>query len=131
MAESTSTTCRRSWGMSMSLYRQMMRAAFAALGFSAFLALPAPVLAQEDDPPEEGRFRTADGLRLYYQWFAGGKGQKSDTVLLVPNYGSDISKGPWTPLARALQKQGYSVLMFDFRGHGKSADFKVMDKPEI
>lgn len=77
--------------------------------------------------PDVVRLKTGDGLNLWGKWFAGGKGQKSDAVILVHAYGSDSSKGPWEPLAKALQKEGYSVLMFDLRGHGKSADFKVMD----
>ena len=61
--------------------------------------------AKPDDETEENRFQKSDGLRLYYQWYAGGKGQKSDCVMLVPNYGSDISKGPWTILAKACKSR--------------------------
>jgi hypothetical protein len=101
------------------------------LALASLLGSGKPTFAQAEDPPEEGKFRTADGLRLSYLWYAGGKGQKSDCVMLVPKYGSDMSEAGWAALAKALQKQGYSVLLFDFRGHGKSADFKVMDKPDL
>ena len=103
------------------------------LGLAAMMSHQSALRAQEtEDPPEEGRFRTADGLRLNYLWFAGGKGQKSDSVILVPNYGTDVSKSPsWISLAKALKKEGHSVLLFDFRGHGKSVGARVLDKPDI
>lgn len=113
----------------MSLTRCRVPVAILFLAVCACLGGTVATRGQEE-MPEEGRFRTADGLRLYYQWYAGGKGQKSDSVILVHNYASDSSKGQWGTLAKALQKQGYSVLTFDFRGHGKSADFKTMDKPD-
>jgi len=100
------------------------------LALASLLGSGTPIFAQAE-APEEGKFRTADGLRLSYQWYSGGKGQKSDCVMLVPNYGADMKKAGWAALAVKLQKQGYSVLLFDFRGHGKSADFKVMDKPDL
>src|SRR5580692_3591953 len=114
----------------MSLTRYRAALATFCLALVAMLSNSTPAFAQPDEA-EEGRFRTADGLRLYYQWYAGGKGQKSDCVMLIPNYGSDMTKGPWTTLAKALQKQGYSVLLFDLRGHGKNTDTKTMDKPDF
>src|SRR5258708_31923762 len=75
--------------------------------------------------PDIVRIKTADGLNLWGKWFSGGKGEKSDAVILVHSYGTDSTK--WEPLAKTLQKEGYSVLMFDLRGHGKSSDFKVID----
>ncbi|MCE9530990.1 MAG: alpha/beta hydrolase [Planctomycetes bacterium] len=85
----------------------------------------------QGEEPEEGRLKTLDGLKLAYTWYDGGKSQTSDCVLLVHGYGSDSSKGPWSTLAKSLQKKGYSVLSFDMRGHGKSADFKVMGNPDV
>jgi hypothetical protein len=53
----------------------------------------------------------------------------------MPSYGYDSvksdTKGQWASLAKALQQDGYSVLMFDMRGHGKSADTRTMDKPDL
>ena len=104
-------------------------AAMLMLVAIGLLGETAPTLGQ-DEGPEVGRFKTADGLKLAYQWYAGGKAQKSDCVLFVHNYGSDMTKGPWAALALSLQKQNYSVLSFDLRGHGKNTDNAAMDKPD-
>ncbi len=121
--------------MSLTKFRAMaagfLAIAFLFCGGEPIFAQAADPKGEPVEPPEEGKFRTADGLRLSYQWYSGGKGQKSDCVMLVPGYGSDMSKPGWATLANALKKQGYSVLLFDLRGHGKSADFKVMDKPDL
>src|SRR5215216_203868 len=69
---------------------------------------PAPVNVAD---PDTIRVKTADGLSLWGKWFAGGKGQKSDAVILVHGYRSNTSdgkNGPWEPLAKSLQKAGYS-----------------------
>jgi hypothetical protein len=41
-------------------------------------------------------------------------------VILLHKYESDRSQGDWDVLARDLQKAGFAVLSFDFRGHGGS-----------
>jgi hypothetical protein len=71
--------------------------------------------------PSVVRIETADGLNLWGKWFQGGKSNKSDTVIMVHAYGKECSKGPWEDLAKALQKEDFSVVMFDMRGHGESA----------
>jgi hypothetical protein len=115
----------------MPVFRVRLSLAALAIAMLAFAGQGASSRGEEkEEMPEDGRFRTADGLRLYYQWYAGGKGEKSDCVILVPNYGSDLTKGPWISLAKGLRKEGYSVLLFDFRGHGKNTDFRTMSKPD-
>jgi pimeloyl-ACP methyl ester carboxylesterase len=47
-------------------------------------------------------------------------GKDSPCAILLHKYGSDRSKGDWDRLARELQKAGFCVLTFDFRGHGES-----------
>jgi len=111
----------------MATFFHRMPAAFMLLAVVFLLSGSGSSLGQE---PVEGRFPTADGLKISYTWYEGKNGTNSDTVLLVHNYTSDSSKGPWSTLAKSLQKEGYAVLSFDFRGHGKSADFKVMDRPD-
>lgn len=87
----------------------------------ALLTLPRSSMGQPAEP-EVVRIETVDGLNLWGKWFQGGKGNKSDTVIMVHAYGKDCSKNPgWEELAKALQKEDFSVLMFDFRGHGESA----------
>lgn len=82
--------------------------------------------------PETVRLKTCDGLNLWGKWFQGGKGNKSDTVIMVHSYGTQCSKGAWEDLAKALQAEGLSVLMFDLRGHGESAKNRALaDWPDF
>ena len=63
------------------------------------------------------QFDTADLVTLNGFYYPGkGKG----TVLLLHALGEDSSKAEWVNLAKALNKKGYAVLRFDFRGHGQS-----------
>jgi hypothetical protein len=80
--------------------------------------------------PEDVSIQTVDGLRLMGNWYPGGQGKQSDCVLLIHSYGKNIGKGPWVPLAKALQAEKFSVLMFDMRGHGKSTTNKTIGDPK-
>src|SRR4029079_12304590 len=44
------------------------------------------------------------------------------TVLMLHALAEDSSKKGWTALAEQLSANGYAVLAFDFRGHGKSTE---------
>ena len=71
-------------------------------------------------------FKTFDGVTLSGKLYAGGgaAGKKDGTVLLIPSF--DLKKGGgmqqqgYDDLAKSLQKEGYAVLTFDFRGFGDS-----------
>jgi pimeloyl-ACP methyl ester carboxylesterase len=71
-------------------------------------------------------FKTFDGVTLSGKLYAGGGagGKKDGTVLLIPSF--DLAKGGgmqqqgYDDLAKSLQKEGYTVLSFDFRGFGDS-----------
>jgi pimeloyl-ACP methyl ester carboxylesterase len=65
---------------------------------------------------EEVRFRSADGIELD-GWLLRGEAGRA-AVVLCHDLGA--SKGSLVNLAIALQKSGFTVLGFDFRGHGKS-----------
>jgi hypothetical protein len=80
---------------------------------------------------EDVSFLTTEGLRLFGNFYAGNKGRGSDTVLMLPNFKSDLSKGEWNTLAEELQKEGFAVLLFDFRGHGKSKSTKTFDDMKL
>ncbi|HZM81280.1 MAG TPA: alpha/beta fold hydrolase [Candidatus Limnocylindrales bacterium] len=75
---------------------------------------PGPVPADMS----EVSFETSDGLRLS-GWLArppsGGPG-RGLAVLVVNGNGGDRSDR--VPLARALGRQGFTVLLFDYRGYG-------------
>lgn len=82
---------------------------------------PSPrVLAQELEKPEVAKFDTADGVRingLFYRCPTKG----APAVIMLHNIGDSSQKEKWVELAKTLQTD-FSVLTFDFRGHGKSTD---------
>ena len=68
-------------------------------------------------PYEKGTIKTADG-QLLHTWFLKGKNGKA--VILCHGVGAD--KSQMVTYAVFLYKAGYSVLMFDFRGHGENKE---------
>src|SRR5581483_6469173 len=79
----------------------------------------APPAHGEEAEAEAVRFDSADGVRLRGTYYAAGK-PRSPCVLLLHALGKDSRHSAWKTLAGALQKKGYAVLAFDFRGHGES-----------
>src|SRR5262245_8051052 len=67
------------------------------------------------------RFSTIDGVELVGTFYAGAK-KGPPTVLLLHAIGEDSKKKGMVALAEELQKRGFAVLSFDFRGHGASTD---------
>jgi hypothetical protein len=67
------------------------------------------------------KFFSGDGVELHGTFFGGGGKQKPCVLMLhAVGKGEESHKPGWDALAQALQKAGYSVLTFDFRGHGLS-----------
>lgn len=62
------------------------------------------------------RLRTADGLDLD-AWFLHARAPDRDATVLVAN-GNGGNRSLRAPLAAALSKAGFSVLLFDYRGYG-------------
>jgi len=62
-------------------------------------------------------FLAADGIALQGWLIRGERGMPA--ILLCHEFGSD--KSSLINLAIALRKHGFTLLLFDFRGHGKSA----------
>lgn len=76
-------------------------------------------LSRAQEPPgERVHFRSADEVELVGRFY--GSPKKKPTVLLLHGVGKQRSARIWRPLAERLHKDGYGVLMFDFRGHGQS-----------
>jgi hypothetical protein len=87
---------------------------------------------EKADPPEAAAnggprwkrvtFSTVDHVELVGSLYAGSKGKKGATVLMLHDLGRghDRKERGWTRLAEALQAEGHTVLTFDFRGHGES-----------
>jgi pimeloyl-ACP methyl ester carboxylesterase len=89
------------------------------LGLAASLAVvltPNLVFAEG----QEVQFDSADGVVLKGTFYPGSNGNKSSCVILLHEFGSDRTKGGWDGLAKELQKKGFAVLTFDFRGHSDS-----------
>jgi hypothetical protein len=99
-----------------------------------FLTLLAPALqAQEAGKFESVRFRTADGVTIKGSFYPG-ENTNAATVILLHNLNENRKKRNWLNLAVELQKKGYAVLTFDFRGHGDSTSVEpevFWSKPHI
>jgi fermentation-respiration switch protein FrsA (DUF1100 family) len=65
---------------------------------------------------EDVELATRDGLRLG-AYFAPGRGEPPRPAVLVAN-GNAGDRADRAPLAAALARSGYSVLLFDYRGYG-------------
>jgi hypothetical protein len=67
---------------------------------------------------------TADLVELKGHFYPSAKGAGAPAVMLLHALNEDSKKGGWIALAKALQKEGYAVLRFDFRGCGDSTTVK-------
>ena len=69
-------------------------------------------------------FRTVDGVELKGTFWTNPDSKKNAAVLLLHNFskqkGGSRSDEGWDALGETLAKEGYTVLSFDFRGHGDS-----------
>ncbi|HEY1861215.1 MAG TPA: hypothetical protein VGG61_12710 [Gemmataceae bacterium] len=68
---------------------------------------------------DDVKFDTVDQVEIHGRFYSAGK-KKAATILVLTKLGGDIRQDGWDRLAEALKKQGYSVLLFDFRGCGES-----------
>jgi len=92
----------------------------------AALVLLVPAVASGQDLPKAKpvEFNTADGVELRGQFYPSGQGKVGPTVLLLHSFGEHSRKAEYVHLAKTLQKAGYCVMTFDFRGHGDSTRVK-------
>jgi uncharacterized protein len=67
---------------------------------------------------EDVWFRTADGLKLHGWFFRGAKGGEAATVVYFHGNGGNVSYCDW--VGDNLAKRGFDVLLFDYRGYGRS-----------
>jgi hypothetical protein len=77
-----------------------------------------PIVEEKGKTDVVGSFATQDGLGIRRYWFTAGKGS-ADTVLMFPAPGKKVTDS-WINLGKALQKEGFSVMLFDWRGCGMS-----------
>ena len=90
------------------------------LGLAASLAVVGVPHSAFAADGQEVQFDTADFVTLKGTFYPGSNGNKSSCVILLHEFGSDRTKGGWDALAKELQKKGFAVLSFDFRGHNDS-----------
>lgn len=100
-------------------------------GLPLFWILPGHVIAQistrpplaDSTPPVKSWpvwFESADQVQLSGTFYPSQHGKEAACVLLVHKIGGNSQQEGWDALATELQKQGFAVLRFDFRGHGNS-----------
>ncbi len=105
----------------------MSRSSFAlfltAVGASLFawaVLSESPAAAQDTESP---KITTVDGVKLNATFYPSPKKNSPVVIMLHPVGPDKSSKGAdWKRLAHTLQKSGYAVMMFDFRGHGDSTE---------
>lgn len=73
---------------------------------------------------EDVTFRNADGMKLH-GWFLPAGGSAKGTVLHLHGNAANISNH--LPLVSWLPAQGFHVLMFDYRGFGRSEGKPTLD----
>src|SRR5262245_14627251 len=106
----------------------LFRSLAAVLAGLVVAVAPAPAVAQ-DKTGDEISFLTPDGLRLFGTWYKADR--NANTVIMLHGLHGNSSKGDWQALAKALNTEGFAVLTFDFRGHGRSAAAKTFDDKKL
>lgn len=92
----------------------------------ASLETPSSVFTQYADAP----FTASDGVPLAGWWIAGRDG--APVLILAHDLGE--SRAAMLGLAAPLSEAGYSVFLFDFRGHGASggsSSFGTLEKRDL
>lgn len=77
---------------------------------------PVPSAGRVLDGAEDVRLTTSDGLTLG-AWFVPASDNPRNVVVLVAN-GNAGNRADRAPLAVALSRAGFDVLLFDYRGYG-------------
>lgn len=94
---------------------------YLSAGLTAVMAvlLAAPNLAAQNGQNfQKIHFETADGVDIQGFWYPSVR--NAPVVMILHDLGQDSSRKEWNDMANVLQKAGYAVLAFDFRGHGNS-----------
>src|SRR5205823_14022514 len=103
-----------------------------------FFVLASPS-AMAQNGSEKVAFETVDEVELHGTFYPGDQGMKAPCVLMIHDLsgnGSSAGWNDWATLTTKLQKNGFALLQFDFRGYGKSmavhpACWKAADNTKI
>jgi pimeloyl-ACP methyl ester carboxylesterase len=100
----------------------MQRSALGRLACSLLVGLALVEMPQRSHAAETERvkFDTIDDVEIHGTFYASPKGNKAPCAMLLHPIGGNIQMKGWDELAARLQKEGFAVLAFDFRGHGDS-----------
>jgi hypothetical protein len=82
-----------------------------------------PCTRAQEENVEKVRFETVDGVQLRGVYYPAKR--QAPCVLLLHALGHGSQQKVWRELATTLQKKGYAVLGFDFRGHGDSCSVEA------
>jgi Serine aminopeptidase, S33 len=89
---------------------------------AATLVLLLPSGRAQDTAGEKVKFMSVDGVHLHGTFYASDKRQKAPAVMVIHAIGESSRSKEYADLASKLQKEGFSVLTFDLRGHGQSTN---------
>jgi alpha-beta hydrolase superfamily lysophospholipase len=95
------------------------RLTWGVLASLAWFGMQQPSAAADK---ERVKFDTWDQVEIHGTFYPGSKGNKSPCALLLHPIGANSQMQGWDELASSLQKEGFAVLTFDFRGHGDSTN---------
>src|SRR5579864_2187118 len=95
-----------------------MKFVMSLVAMSMLLTLQAPRVCAQCKS-EAVKCKPVDGVTIKGKFYPG-ENYNSPTLLMLHNVNENSKKKNWLNLAAKLQEKGYSVLTFDFRGHGDS-----------
>ncbi len=104
----------------------------AAACLAIFMLPQLAARAQDKDkipPPENVSLETRDHVVILATYFASNKGKKAAPIIILPGW--EGRRTQFGPLALALQKQGYAVIVADLRGQGGSIRRRVVGGQDI
>jgi len=114
-------------------YQSLLTLFLLALGLGCLVETPR--LAAQEAKTSEGEaeeFATADGVLLRGRFHPTQKGSPGSepTVIMMysPGPDKDMTKGNWAEMANTLNKEGFNVFRFDWRGHGNSKTIQDPNK---
>jgi predicted esterase len=100
--------------------RAAVRCLVPAFVCLALVGSPHFSLGQGASEPEKVKIQTVDGADLRGFFYQSPK-KNAPTILVLHNLGAHSQVKGWKDLATFLQPN-YSVMLFDFRGHGESKE---------
>jgi len=102
-----------------------------ALALVVNIDVPRAAAKQKDAGGVAEQVTTADGFLLSGMFHKSEKQADTSPVVILlypPGKDNDMTKGEWGGLTKQLNKEGFHVFRFDWRGHGKSKEIANPEK---